>query len=150
MLLVGRGGGLFVCSDKEELLKCLEFWVTIMTALNYLNDIHDIYCPPPCIVSNHVIANSIIKVGKNMFTASESGVCSNILSSIWYAYKATNCTPYIGRTHFSECFVTVYVDNTQLYDVASADKRVCDGYSSNVCIHIKVLMQIQMLAVLYV
>ena len=35
---------------------CLEFWVTIMTALN---DIHDIYCPPPCIVSNHVIANSI-------------------------------------------------------------------------------------------
>ena len=83
---------------------CLEFWVTIMTALN---DIHDIYCPPPCIVSNHVIANSI-KVGKNMFTASESGVCSNVLSSIWYTYKATNCTSYIGRTHFSECFVTVY------------------------------------------
>ena len=25
-----------------------------------------------------------------------------------YTYKATNCTPYIGRTHFSECFVTVY------------------------------------------
>ena len=92
----GGEGGLFVCSNKEELLKCLEFWVTIMTALN---DIHDIHCPPPCIVSNHVIANSI-KVGKNMFTASESGVCSNVLSSIWYTYKAINCTPY----HWSHSF----------------------------------------------